>query len=106
MLAAAGAGVSLLIGHPPPSSHPVRKRKGDRSFFRRTILFVSALLVLTVFTRFLYDDFANERDRQQWVTRSYQIISATHALLSNLQDAETGQRGYLLTGEERLSRVL
>ncbi len=56
--------------------------------------------MLTIFTRLLYDDFASERDRQQWVTHSYQVISATRALLSNLQDAETGQRGYLLTGDE------
>ena len=56
--------------------------------------------MLTVFTRFLYDDFASERDRLQWMTHSYQVISATRALLSNLQDAETGQRGYLLTGDE------
>ena len=100
VLAAAGAGVSLLIGQSPPASNRGRKAKGDRSFLRRTILFVSALLVLTVFTRFLYDDFASERDRQQWMTHSYQVISATRALLSNLQDAETGQRGYLLTGDE------
>lgn len=32
--------------------------------------------------------------------RSYQVLNATGALLSNVQDAETGQRGYLLTGEE------
>ena len=61
VLAAAGAGISLLIGHPPPSSHPRRERKGDRSFLRRTILFGSAFLVLAVLTRLLYDDFASEK---------------------------------------------
>jgi CHASE3 domain sensor protein len=69
-------------------------------FLRRTILFGSALFILLVLMRLLYADFVNEKERQQWVTRSYQVLNATGALLSNLQDAETGQLGYLLTGEE------
>lgn len=36
VLAAAGAGVSLLIGQPRPASNRGRKAKGDRSFLRRT----------------------------------------------------------------------
>lgn len=30
----------------------------------------------------------------------YQVINHTEELLSQLKDAETGQRGYLLTGKE------
>ena len=35
------------------------------------------------------------------VTRSLELISQAQALLATVKDAETGQRGYLLTGAER-----
>jgi signal transduction histidine kinase/DNA-binding response OmpR family regulator len=38
-----------------------------------------------------------ERSEQAWVVHTYQVIDATRALLSDAKDAETGQRGYLLT---------
>ena len=100
VLAAAGAGISLLIGLPQAWPHRGRERIADRSFVRRAVLFASAFLVLAVFTRLLFGDFAREKERQQWVRHSYEVINATRALVSNLQDAETGQRGYLLTGDE------
>ena len=31
---------------------------------------------------------------------TYSVISRTKALLSELKDAETGERGYVLTGDE------
>ncbi len=36
-----------------------------------------------------------------WVTHSYQVLETSQALLSNLENAETGQRGYLITGDGR-----
>jgi hypothetical protein len=47
VLAAAGAGVSLLIGRPAPASHPAWKTKGDRSFCGAP---VPAPLILAIFT--------------------------------------------------------
>lgn len=41
-----------------------------------------------------------ERDSWQ-VFRTHEVITALDDLLSTLKDAETGQRGYLLTGDER-----
>lgn len=35
------------------------------------------------------------------VTRTHEVIVGLDDVLSNLRDAETGQRGYLLTGQER-----
>ncbi len=100
-LAIAGAGISLLSGR-APFLPPLRKEKqGDNSFLRRTALFGSAFLVLAVLTRMLYSDFAREQDRQQWVAHSYQVLNATQAVMSNLQEAETCTRGYQLTGDER-----
>jgi PAS domain S-box-containing protein len=100
-LAVAGAAISFLSGRAPVSPHSRGERPGDNSFFRRIVLFGSAFLMLAVVTRILYTDFAREKDLQGWVTHSYQILNATQAVLSNLQDAETGKRGYQLTGDER-----
>jgi signal transduction histidine kinase len=40
----------------------------------------------------------NENDRQ-WVTHTHLVIEKLDAVLSNLIDAETGQRAFLLTGD-------
>ena len=100
VLAVTGACISLLIGQPAPPSPPVKGRKSDSFFLRRTVLFASAFLVLAILTRLLYADFASEKDRQNWVTHSYQVLNAIGALKSILQDAETGVRGYMLMGDE------
>ncbi|HWA31582.1 MAG TPA: CHASE3 domain-containing protein, partial [Rhizomicrobium sp.] len=38
-----------------------------------------------------------ERDEQQWVTHTYETMASLRAVLTDAIDAETGQRGYLLT---------
>ncbi|MEO6908977.1 MAG: CHASE3 domain-containing protein, partial [Abditibacteriaceae bacterium] len=35
------------------------------------------------------------------VTRSHQVLAEMQAVLSTMQDAETGQRGYIITGQEK-----
>ena len=35
-----------------------------------------------------------------WVTHTYEVTNGLKALLGDLKDAETGQRGYLITGED------
>ncbi|HEY4230241.1 MAG TPA: CHASE3 domain-containing protein [Thermoanaerobaculia bacterium] len=39
-------------------------------------------------------------DANRWVVHSYRVLAATDDALGNLSDAESGQRGYLLTGED------
>lgn len=36
-------------------------------------------------------------ENRQWVSHSHEVIGEIHALLSSLKDAETGQRGYIIT---------
>src|SRR6516225_8386432 len=72
----------------------------DPSFLRRTVLFVSAFLVLVTLTRLLYADIAREKDRQQWATQAYQVLDTVQTLTASLLDAETGHRAYLSTGDE------
>ena len=40
---------------------------------------------------------SNERSAQQWVTHTYQVIASLRQVLGDVQDAETGARGYALT---------
>jgi len=53
------------------------------------LLFLAALLA--------YVFFGNERSEQRWVLHTYQVIEQIRRVLSDAQDAETGQRGYLIT---------
>jgi signal transduction histidine kinase len=45
----------------------------------------------------------NGEDRV-WVTHTYVVLVKLDAVLANLLDAETGQRGYIITGEESYLR--
>jgi PAS domain S-box-containing protein len=38
-------------------------------------------------------------DSARWVNRTHQVLEGLQALLSSLQDVETGQRGYIITGD-------
>ncbi|MEZ0260428.1 MAG: response regulator [Alphaproteobacteria bacterium] len=40
------------------------------------------------------------REDANWVTHTYEVILAADTVISLLKDAETGERGYLLTGKE------
>jgi len=39
-------------------------------------------------------------DLTAWVIHTNEVIDNTHLVLSSMQDAETGQRGFLITGED------
>jgi CHASE3 domain sensor protein len=39
------------------------------------------------------------RENRDLVVHTYQVISAIDGLLIRLEDAETGQRGYIITGD-------
>jgi len=37
---------------------------------------------------------------ERWVAHTYEVLAALETMISGLKDAETGQRGYLLTSDE------
>jgi PAS domain S-box-containing protein len=101
---------SLWIGSAPAQflasagshrSHTGLRIPFDVAFLRRTGLIGGACLVVVVMSRLLYEDSVREQHRQRWVAHTYRVIGASQSLLSALQDAETGERGYLLTGDAR-----
>jgi PAS domain S-box-containing protein len=58
-----------------------------------------ALLILNAATS--YRNTLKLLENERWVGHTHRVLTELEATLSTLKDAETGQRGYLLTGEER-----
>ncbi len=56
-------------------------------------LFVALTTVVFLSIRFAI----SERSEQSWVVHTYQVIGQLQNVLSDMQDAETGQRGYIIT---------
>ncbi len=63
--------------------------------------FISILFVLMVVGGISYMNTAKLTDTAQWVNHTYKVLTKLRELFSTLQDTETGQRGYIITGEER-----
>jgi PAS domain S-box-containing protein len=57
-----------------------------------------ALLILNAATS--YRNTLKLLENERWVGHTHRVLTELEATLSTLKDAETGQRGYLLTGEE------
>jgi CHASE3 domain sensor protein len=60
-----------------------------------------ALALLVANTVVSYRNTLKLISNQRLVTHTQQVLTELEATLSTLKDAETGQRGYLITGEER-----
>jgi methyl-accepting chemotaxis protein len=62
--------------------------------------FGTATLTLVLIICFAYRNTTQLIENEGWVAHTHQVRSELADLLSELKDAETGQRGYVLTGEE------
>src|SRR5487761_697975 len=60
-----------------------------------------ALAILLVIGVVSYRNMVAFSNSVEWVTHSLQVRDKLGELLTKLTDAETGQRGYVITGEER-----
>jgi CHASE3 domain sensor protein len=54
----------------------------------------SALLLITILQMLPERSFNRARDAEQLVTQTLQVINASGLLLSVMEDAETGERGF------------
>ncbi|HKO16421.1 MAG TPA: CHASE3 domain-containing protein [Gemmatimonadaceae bacterium] len=68
---------------------------------RRFIAVGGVAIVLLVLAALTFDGMQRLGVSRDWVARSQQVVARVEMVLSDVQDAETGQRGFLLTGEER-----
>jgi signal transduction histidine kinase/DNA-binding response OmpR family regulator len=57
---------------------------------------VPLFLVLAIVAYLTAQFAANERQAQTWVRHTYEVIQSLNRVLGDAQEAETGQRGYLL----------
>jgi methyl-accepting chemotaxis protein len=60
-----------------------------------------ALVILVVIGGVSYRSTAKLTETAELVAHSHQVLANLEVVVSDMKDAETGQRGYLLTGEER-----
>jgi signal transduction histidine kinase len=80
-----------------------RRNHGQESpiFLRVVALgFICALGLLVSIGVEIYRTITDVKDTHGWVTHSHQTIEALESLQSHMIDIETGQRGYVLTGQE------
>jgi methyl-accepting chemotaxis protein len=62
--------------------------------------FALALALLIAIGAVSYRGFAKLTATAEWVTHTHQVLEHISELYGQLKDAETGQRGYLVTGDE------
>ena len=62
--------------------------------------FLAAIVAVLVISILSYQSLQAASESAQSLARSIEILGDFEGLLSNLKDAETGQRGYLLTGSD------
>ena len=63
--------------------------------------FALALVIAVVIGGVSYRNTSQLVESAEWVTHTYQVLENLETLVSTLKDAETGQRGYVITGAER-----
>src|SRR5579864_183167 len=61
-----------------------------------------ALLIFAVLSVVSYRAVTDLREGYHWVRHTHEVIEELQALLSSMQDLETGDRGYALVGEEKM----
>ena len=72
--------------------HLLRRRK-------LPIGFAIISLLMTVIAFYAYCIPEQQKQQAQWVTHTHEVLSRLDTLSSHLMQAETGQQGYLLTGQ-------
>jgi methyl-accepting chemotaxis protein len=63
--------------------------------------FALALAILVIIGAVAYHSIGKLTDTARWVDHTQQVLVTLENVLSTMKDAETGQRGYLLTGEDK-----
>jgi signal transduction histidine kinase len=80
---------------------PLRSFPSQWSVERKTMVMLGlASLILVSLNLLFYRSFIKQKETSDRVNRSKQILQNLENVVSSVTDAETGQRGYLLTGQE------
>jgi signal transduction histidine kinase len=82
-------------------SHPSEKWFAKpMSLWQRVVASSGVAVVVLIIGVITYSGIVRARDASAWVEHTHLTIDRTRATLSDLKDAETGQRGFILTGDE------
>jgi|SRR5215510_6116070 len=76
---------------------PSRSRSRTSQTLAITLTALAAL-ALIVNAQLTVSNVRRLRDAEEWVVHSHQVLDTLRSLLSSTTDAETGQRGFLITG--------
>jgi PAS domain S-box-containing protein len=97
-----GAGISYLgeVSGRSLVARAVGRGSTKLRIIRQTVVLAGAAVILAGMVLLLLRDFARAQEAEGWVVHTYRVINSAETLLSTLKDAETGERGYLLTGDE------
>jgi CheY-like chemotaxis protein/signal transduction histidine kinase len=63
--------------------------------------FLLGIVAVAIIALFSYKSLQSRETTADLVTHTVRVLERIQTLMSSLKDAETGQRGYLLTGDER-----
>ena len=84
-----------------PSKNSIGVQRGGLPLPPKTLIgFLLAVLAVVIIALLSYQSLQQTMSTGADLTQSVQVLGRLEALLSTLTDAETGQRGFLLTGEE------
>ena len=94
-----------MPGHstePPSTRSPARTERRSRAILPGKTLaaVVVAVIAISVIAGMSYQSLTARTTAVRAVNRSYAVRQQLHLFLSEMKDAETGQRGFLLTGLE------
>ncbi|MDR3580482.1 MAG: response regulator [Oryzomonas sp.] len=64
------------------------------------IAFAAALIIFVSIGWLAYQNMAAAKESNYWVSHTHTVLEGLDTLLSSLTDAETGQRGFIITGDE------
>jgi len=62
--------------------------------------FGAALVIFVIVGIVSYRNVEQQTENAQWVAHTHEVIATITKVVAALQDAETGQRGYVITGDE------
>lgn len=90
-----------LLQEPQVQTQPIKSLVSHWSIENKTsaMLGLTAIILVTL-NLVLYWSFIKQKETSVRVNNSRNKLQALEAVLSTVKDAETGQRGYLLTGED------
>ena len=100
---AVGSAISLLGSAPRRAPTLATQGWGIRKsrVVRHTVVLGGAAAVLAGMVILLAHDYRRIQDAEGWVVHTYRVINSAESLLSTMNDAELGQRDFLLTGDAR-----